>query len=133
MKSECFFRTSSDQAVACHHAVIVDPRQLSVSYLLSGRNRPPVRESTDSLVDDYELQRKKLLVRNGSTKGVLLAGPSAVWIALTILKENPMSNLVAVVFEDETTAFEMRTALLKMQKQYLIELEDAVVVTRNQK
>ena len=29
------------------------------------------------------------------------------------------------------TAFEMRTALLKMQKDYLIELEDAVVVTRD--
>ncbi len=43
-----------------------------------------------------------------------------------------MSNLVAVIFEDETTAFEMRTALLKMQKQHLIELEDSVVVTRDQ-
>lgn len=41
-----------------------------------------------------------------------------------------MSNLVAVMFDDETTAFEMRTALLKMQKQHLIELEDSVVVTR---
>src|SRR5215831_21173443 len=44
-----------------------------------------------------------------------------------------MSNLVAIVFEDETTAFEMRAALLKMQKQYLIEMEDSVVVTKNQK
>lgn len=44
-----------------------------------------------------------------------------------------MSDLVAVVFEDEATAFEMRAALLKMQKQNLIELEDSVVVTRNQK
>jgi uncharacterized membrane protein len=42
-----------------------------------------------------------------------------------------MSNLVVVVFDDEVTAFEMRTALLKMQQQYLIELEDAVVVTRD--
>ncbi|HEX7123943.1 MAG TPA: DUF1269 domain-containing protein [Gemmatimonadaceae bacterium] len=42
-----------------------------------------------------------------------------------------MSNLVAVVFDDETTAFEMRTALLKMQQRYLIELEDSVVVTRD--
>ena len=44
-----------------------------------------------------------------------------------------MSNLVVVVFNDEVTAFEMRTALLKMQKDYLIELEDAVVVTRDTK
>jgi uncharacterized membrane protein len=44
-----------------------------------------------------------------------------------------MSTLVGIVFEDETTAFEMRTALLKMQKQYLIDLEDSVVVTRDQK
>jgi uncharacterized membrane protein len=42
-----------------------------------------------------------------------------------------MSNLVAVVFNDETTAFEMRAALAKMQKDYLIEMEDAVVVTKN--
>ena len=44
-----------------------------------------------------------------------------------------MSNLVAVVFEDEVTAFEMRAALVRMQKEYLIEIEDAVVVTRDQK
>ena len=37
-----------------------------------------------------------------------------------------MSTLVAVVFEDEVTAFEMRAALVKMQKEYLIEIEDAV-------
>jgi uncharacterized membrane protein len=42
-----------------------------------------------------------------------------------------MSNLVVVVFNDEVTAFEMRTALMKMQKEYLIALEDAVVVTRD--
>jgi len=43
-----------------------------------------------------------------------------------------MSTLVAVVFDDETTAFDMRTALVKMQKEHLIELEDSVVVTKNQ-
>jgi len=42
-----------------------------------------------------------------------------------------MSNLVAVVFNDETTAFEMRAELAKMQKEYLIEMEDAVVVTKD--
>ncbi len=44
-----------------------------------------------------------------------------------------MSTLVAVVFNDEATAFEMRAALARMQKDYLIELEDAVVVTKDQK
>jgi uncharacterized membrane protein len=44
-----------------------------------------------------------------------------------------MSTLVAVIFNDETTAFEMRTALLKMEKEYLIDLEDSVVVTKNAK
>src|SRR5690606_17844726 len=44
-----------------------------------------------------------------------------------------MSTLVAVVFDDPTTAFEMRTALFKMQKEYLIDLEDSVVVTRDEK
>lgn len=44
-----------------------------------------------------------------------------------------MSNLIAVVFDDETTAFDMRAALLRMQQQYLIDLEDSVVVTRDQK
>ena len=41
-----------------------------------------------------------------------------------------MSNLVVVVFNDETTAFDVRAALAKMQKEYLIQMEDAVVVTR---
>jgi uncharacterized membrane protein len=44
-----------------------------------------------------------------------------------------MSTLVGVLFEDETTAFDMRVALLKMQKEHLIDLEDSVVVTRDQK
>lgn len=43
-----------------------------------------------------------------------------------------MSTLVAVVFNDESTAFEMRAALARMQKQYLLEMEDAVVVTRDE-
>ena len=44
-----------------------------------------------------------------------------------------MSDLVAVLFNDETTAFEMRAELAKMQKEYLIEMEDAVVVTKDAK
>jgi len=43
-----------------------------------------------------------------------------------------MSDLVVIVFNDESTAFEMRAALAKMQKQYLIDMEDAVVVTKDE-
>lgn len=42
-----------------------------------------------------------------------------------------MSDLVAIVFGDEATAFEVRAELVKMQKEYLIEMEDAVVVTKD--
>lgn len=44
-----------------------------------------------------------------------------------------MSTLIGVVFHDESTAFEMRAALAKMQSQYLLEMDDAVVVTRDLK
>jgi uncharacterized membrane protein len=42
-----------------------------------------------------------------------------------------MSDLIAVSFADEATAFELRAALVKLQKEYLIEMEDAVVVTKS--
>lgn len=41
-----------------------------------------------------------------------------------------MSELLVIAFDDEATGFELRSELVKMQKEYLIELEDAVVVTR---
>lgn len=41
-----------------------------------------------------------------------------------------MSDLLVIAFDDETTGFELRSELVKMQTEYLIELEDAVVVTR---
>jgi uncharacterized membrane protein len=50
-----------------------------------------------------------------------------------VLEEEPMTRLIAVVFHDESTAFEMRAALVRMQNQYLLDLEDAVVVTRDHK
>lgn len=43
-----------------------------------------------------------------------------------------MSNLVVIGFEDESTAFEMRAELAKLQKEYLIEMEDIVVVTKDE-
>ena len=44
-----------------------------------------------------------------------------------------MSNLIVIGFNNAADAFEMRAALAKMQTQYLIEMEDAVVVTRDSK
>jgi uncharacterized membrane protein len=41
-----------------------------------------------------------------------------------------MSKLIAIAFEDETRAEEVRTELLKLQKEYVVELEDAVVAVR---
>jgi uncharacterized membrane protein len=43
-----------------------------------------------------------------------------------------MSDLVIVAFQDEATAFDVRSELVKLQKEYLIEMEDVVVVTRTE-
>jgi uncharacterized membrane protein len=42
-----------------------------------------------------------------------------------------MSDLVVIAFPEEHTAFEMRAALAKLQREYLIEMEDVVVVTKD--
>jgi uncharacterized membrane protein len=44
-----------------------------------------------------------------------------------------MSTLVVIDYESEVKAEEVRIALLKMQKAYLIDLADAVVVVRDEK
>jgi uncharacterized membrane protein len=44
-----------------------------------------------------------------------------------------MADLIAVTFDDETTAFELRAEMAKLQKEYLLEMEDIVVVTRDEK
>jgi uncharacterized membrane protein len=44
-----------------------------------------------------------------------------------------MSTLVVIGYESEIKAEEVRLALLKMQKEYLIDLGDAVVVVRDEK
>lgn len=43
-----------------------------------------------------------------------------------------MSNLIVLGFTNEADAFAMRAELARLQGQYLIEMEDAVVVTRDQ-
>ena len=44
-----------------------------------------------------------------------------------------MGDLVVIGFDDEHKAFEMRAALAKLQKEYLIDMEDVVVVTKDDK
>ena len=44
-----------------------------------------------------------------------------------------MSDLVVIGFDDEHTAFDMRAQLAKLQKEYLIDMEDVVVVTKDDK
>ncbi|MGD8589907.1 MAG: DUF1269 domain-containing protein [Chromatiales bacterium] len=44
-----------------------------------------------------------------------------------------MSDLIAMTFDDETTAFAMRAELAKMQSEYLIDMGDVVVVTKDDK
>ncbi|MBI1170942.1 DUF1269 domain-containing protein [bacterium] len=43
-----------------------------------------------------------------------------------------MSDLIVISFENESTAFELRSELIKLQKEYLLEMEDVVVVTRSE-
>jgi uncharacterized membrane protein len=44
-----------------------------------------------------------------------------------------MSDLIVIAFKDEQTAFALRAELAKMQKEYLIDMEDIVVVTKDDK
>ncbi|MEO1732946.1 MAG: DUF1269 domain-containing protein [Pseudomonadota bacterium] len=42
-----------------------------------------------------------------------------------------MADLIVLTFDDEATGFELRTELVKLQKEYLLTMEDAVVVTKD--
>lgn len=42
-----------------------------------------------------------------------------------------MANLIAITFPDEQMAFEMRAAHAKLQKEYLIDVGDVVVVKQD--
>jgi hypothetical protein len=46
-------------------------------------------------------------------------------------EERVMSTLVVIGYEDQFKAEEVRLALMKMQKDYLIDLEDAVVAVKD--
>lgn len=43
-----------------------------------------------------------------------------------------MSKLIAVVFDDHATAFDLRADLVRMEQDHLLGLNDAVVVTRGE-
>ena len=42
-----------------------------------------------------------------------------------------MADLIAIGFEDQQKAFDLRSKLMEFEKEYLIRMEDAVVVTRD--
>ena len=42
-----------------------------------------------------------------------------------------MADLIAIEFDEPATAFELRGELVKLQKDYLLEMEDVVVATRD--
>ena len=44
-----------------------------------------------------------------------------------------MSDLVVIEFDNEVAAFDLRAELAKLQQEYLIEMDDVVVVTKNEK
>jgi uncharacterized membrane protein len=42
-----------------------------------------------------------------------------------------VSNLIAVAYDDRETAEQVRQTLVRLQREHLIELDDALVVTRD--
>src|SRR5690606_28064853 len=61
--------------------------------------------------------------------GNAVCGGRVVW--RPIQGDCSMSDLLVIAFDDEATGFQLRAELVKMQREYLIALEDAVVVTRD--
>ncbi|MEH2488853.1 hypothetical protein V1280_004792 [Bradyrhizobium sp. AZCC 2230] len=48
----------------------------------------------------------------------------------SLIESRPMSDLVVIVYPTEAKAEEMRTKLISLQKEYLIELSDAVIAVK---
>jgi len=63
----------------------------------------------------------------------LPALPPDVPLATNVPKEDSMSDLVVIAFPTEAKAEEVRQKLLSMQKEYLLELGDAVVAVKDDK
>jgi uncharacterized membrane protein len=49
------------------------------------------------------------------------------------MKRDFMSDLIVVGYDDEFNAEDVRLMLLKMKKDYLIDLEDAAIAIKNEK
>jgi len=77
-----------------------------------------------------------VLTASGDLVGDVAFGVSATQYGISLITKRgvlPMSNLVVIEFDNEEAAFDMRAELAKMQKEYLIEMDDVVVVTKNEK
>src|SRR5207302_317264 len=48
-------------------------------------------------------------------------------------RETAMSDLIIIGYPDETTAQRVWDELVKLQRDYLVDLEDAAIITRDQK
>ncbi len=48
------------------------------------------------------------------------------------IREKSMANLIAIAFDEPAKAFDLRARLVELQKEYLIDMEDIVIVTRNE-
>jgi uncharacterized membrane protein len=44
-----------------------------------------------------------------------------------------MSDLIVIGYPDETTAYNVWDELVKLEKDYLVDLEDAAIIRRDQK
>src|SRR4029077_2365451 len=68
--------------------------------------------------------------RQGHRISVLV---TASLLTINVLEEDRMSDLVVIAFPTEAKAEEVRQKLLAMQKEYLLELGDAVVAVKDEK
>src|SRR5215467_858708 len=68
-----------------------------------------------------------------ATKVSIAAGNTVLSDPEERQKETRMSTLVVIEYDDLFRAEEIRLALMKMRKDYLIDLEDAVVAVKDQK
>jgi uncharacterized membrane protein len=68
--------------------------------------------------------------QHGHRPSALVTAPL---LANNVLEEDRMSDLVVIAFPTEAKAEEVRQKLLAMQKEYLLELGDAVVAVKDEK
>src|SRR5271166_1837043 len=71
--------------------------------------------------------------RRRTGRGSCASNGDALGYPVQTREEQSMTTLVVIGYENQITAEEVRLKLLKMQKEYLIDLVDAVVVVRDLK